>query len=168
MIQNNRIKNIAELNQQVIDFEDMSKKDIIEHYKSIAMNNMKLRNENRRYIVSKKVVSKKEGMKTRHNQKKRQKRSTLLIYLESLISEAMYTRKQIINNALFMFDTQYAISTINTYLTDSQNDKYFKNVFDQKVVKTNEVLHFIDTKVKTKIDINYEKNQMLINSSICN
>jgi len=160
---NNRIKDIQELNQIVIDFESMTKSEIIQHYKNIALDNARLKNENRRYVVSKKHVSEKENMRTRHNRSKRKKRSALLIFLEQKIAEARYTRKSLIDQSLFIFDSQYAVSTISTYLADSQNDRYYKNVFGRKVHKTNDILHFEDVIPKSKVQLAQELRQERIN-----
>lgn len=102
---------------------------------------------NRRFIAKKRAATKAQNNETHRTRIKRKRRSELVIAIESYLSEARYTRLQIIEMIMFKFDC--ALSTVRTYLTDSKNVKY--NVFSQLVIEDakTKIMHFNNMQAKS-------------------
>lgn len=128
-------------------------KSTIETVKQLQDDKRKLERElnanvsNRRYVAVKRTATSAQNNETHRTRIRRKKRSDLVIAIESYLSDAMYTRKQIIEMIMFKFDC--AISTVRTYLTDSKNVKY--NAFSQLVIEDDKtrIMHFNDVIAKT-------------------
>lgn len=118
--------------------------------------------KNRRVKVHKRIATKAQNTETHHTRNQRKKRSDLVIALEHYLSEARYTRKQIIDMCMYRFDC--AVSTVKTYLTDSKNAKY--NVFSQLVCEDSKtkIMHFVNVQAKSIDSIQRMHNQEMIDS----
>lgn len=64
-------------------------------------------------------------------------------YIESLISQARYTHKEVVSMTCAMFN-DLALVTVRTYVTDSKNERYFRvHKFDAlTLVNSNKILHY--------------------------
>lgn len=160
---------LSKINQTIINAihdNKVSKSDLAETVKQLAIENESLK---RRIKVDKKSVSRAEHMKTNHNRAKSNRRSELLVFLESQITQACFTRAQIIANCLFTFDTKYAQSTITTYLSDCMSLKYHSSrVFKRLVLcdKHSKVLYFADlNNIKSAAQMRAERTQAEIDKA---